>query len=53
MQAWSASMTTPTDLVCGMNLDVMDGLFGAVKRAKLEARFDPAPGRCCVRLDDT
>jgi predicted ArsR family transcriptional regulator len=39
-----------TDLVCGMNLDLMDGLLGDLGRSNLEARLDPAPGRCCVTL---
>ena len=39
-----------TDLVCGMNLDLMDGLLEALGRANLEARLDPKPGRCCVSL---
>jgi predicted ArsR family transcriptional regulator len=39
-----------TDLVCGLNLDLIDGLFAALDRADLEARPDPAPGRCCVTL---
>ena len=39
-----------TDLVCGMNLDLMDGLLDALGRANLEARLDPEPGRCCVSL---
>jgi len=41
-----------TDLVCGMNLDLMEGLLDGLGRTKLEARLDPAPGRCCVRLSD-
>jgi len=41
-----------TDLVCGMNLDLMEGLLEGLGGTKLEARLDPAPGRCCVRLSD-
>jgi predicted ArsR family transcriptional regulator len=37
-----------TELVCGMNLDLIDGLLAGLDGAKLEARLDPAPGRCCV-----
>jgi predicted ArsR family transcriptional regulator len=39
-----------TDLVCGMNLDLMEGLLEGLGGTKLEARLDPAPGRCCVTL---
>ncbi|HXQ90387.1 MAG TPA: helix-turn-helix domain-containing protein [Acidimicrobiales bacterium] len=42
-----------TALVCGMNLDVVDGLLVGLERTGLEARLDPAPGRCCVRLCNT
>ena len=39
-----------TDLVCGMNLELMTGLVEGLDRAELRARLEPAPGRCCVRL---
>jgi predicted ArsR family transcriptional regulator len=39
-----------TDLVCGMNLDLMDGLVEGVGTSALDPQLDPAPGRCCVRL---
>ena len=39
-----------TDLVCGMNLDFIDGLLAGLERTNLEARLDPAPGRCCVTI---
>lgn len=39
-----------TELVCGMNLDLMDGLLDGLGRANLKARLDPAPNRCCVSL---
>jgi len=39
------------DLVCGMNLDLLDGLLaGAAPTAGLTARLDPVPGQCCVRI---
>jgi predicted ArsR family transcriptional regulator len=38
------------DVVCGMNLALMRGMLEAVPDANLEARLDPAPGRCCVVL---
>jgi predicted ArsR family transcriptional regulator len=38
------------DLVCGMNLALMTGLTEELEGAGLEARLDPHPGECCVRL---
>lgn len=38
-----------TALVCGMNLDLLRGML-AFLGSDIEARLDPAPGRCCVRL---
>jgi len=39
-----------TDLVCGMNLALLTGLVDTLDRPGLEARLEPAPGQCCVRL---
>jgi predicted ArsR family transcriptional regulator len=39
-----------TALVCGMNLELMNGLADGLERAPFEPYLDPAPGRCCVRL---
>ena len=39
-----------TDLVCGMNLELMTGLVNGLERSDLEARLEPTPGQCCVRL---
>ena len=39
-----------TQLVCGMNLELMTGLVDIVQTSGLEARLEPAPGQCCVRL---
>ncbi len=41
-----------TDLVCGMNLELMSGLVEALEHPSLEAHLAPTPGRCCVRLTD-
>lgn len=39
------------DLVCGMNLDFLDGVLeGMGATDRLSARLDPAPGYCCVRI---
>jgi predicted ArsR family transcriptional regulator len=39
-----------TQLVCGMNLDLVGGLVDAVRPGELAARLDPGPGRCCVTV---
>jgi predicted ArsR family transcriptional regulator len=39
-----------TELVCGMNLQLVDGVLDGVASPGLAARLDPSPGRCCVRL---
>ena len=38
------------DLVCGMNLDMLEGLLEGAAAPALTARLDPAPGRCCVMV---
>jgi predicted ArsR family transcriptional regulator len=40
-----------TELVCTMNLRLLDGLLDGVHGTGLVARLAPAPGRCCVRLE--
>jgi len=37
-------------LVCGMNLDLIDGLLDTLPAAGAQVRLDPAPGRCCVTI---
>lgn len=37
-------------LVCGMNLALMTGFTDELEGAGLQAKLDPGPGRCCVRL---
>ena len=39
-----------TDLVCGMNLELLSGLLDGLHHPDLEARLEPTPGLCCVRL---
>ena len=39
-----------TDLVCGMNLDLLSGMLDACESGGIRARLDPAPGRCCVTM---
>ena len=38
-----------TELVCGMNRDLLSGMLASLG-SDVEARLEPAPGRCCVRL---
>jgi predicted ArsR family transcriptional regulator len=40
-----------TDLVCGMNLCLLDGLLTGLGESGMQARLDPHPNRCCVRLE--
>jgi predicted ArsR family transcriptional regulator len=40
-----------TQLVCAMNLAIMDAVIDRVGKTGLAARLDPAPNRCCVVLD--
>ena len=39
-----------TDLVCGMNLELLAGMATGLASPAFEATPDPVPGRCCVRL---
>lgn len=39
-----------TDLVCGMNVHLIEGLLAGLGASRVEARLDPQPGRCCVRI---
>jgi predicted ArsR family transcriptional regulator len=39
-----------TDLVCGMNLHLITALLDELGHPEIQARLDPAPGRCCVTL---
>jgi predicted ArsR family transcriptional regulator len=40
-----------TELVCGMNLSLLDGLLDGLGTTGLTARLDPMPPFCCVRLE--
>lgn len=39
-----------TEMVCGMNLALIDGLVDEVDSASLRCALEPADGRCCVVL---
>jgi predicted ArsR family transcriptional regulator len=43
---------THTELVCGMNLRLIDGVLDGIPGAGLAASLRPTPGLCCVRLDE-
>lgn len=37
-------------LVCGMNVELLAAVLDRAGHSRLEARLDPQPGYCCVRL---
>jgi predicted ArsR family transcriptional regulator len=39
-----------TELICGMNLCLFEGLLDEVAASDLEARLEPEPDQCCVQL---
>jgi predicted ArsR family transcriptional regulator len=45
-----ALATSHADLVCQMNLALIEGLVDEIGRDELETALDPAEGRCCVTL---
>jgi predicted ArsR family transcriptional regulator len=47
---FSALAAEHAELVCGMNLALLDGFTRALPGMGLRARLDPSDGRCCVRL---
>jgi predicted ArsR family transcriptional regulator len=40
-----------TDLVCAMNLCLLDGLLAGLDAPQLQALLKPEPGHCCVRIE--
>jgi predicted ArsR family transcriptional regulator len=42
-----------SDLVCGMNLALLEGVIEGMGATDLEARRDPRPGQCCVTVSAT
>ena len=40
-----------TELVCGMNRAYLAGVLDGIGTSALDARLEPARGRCCVRLE--
>jgi predicted ArsR family transcriptional regulator len=41
---------THTELVCGLNSDLISGLTETLGGGVVTAQLEPAPGRCCVVL---
>ena len=41
-----------TALVCGLNVDLITAMLEELGHPGVQARLDPAPGRCCVTLTD-
>jgi predicted ArsR family transcriptional regulator len=41
---------THRDLVCGMNLDLLEGVVEGMDASDLDACRDPRPGECCVTV---
>ncbi|MEA2509189.1 MAG: hypothetical protein QOG21_1271 [Actinomycetota bacterium] len=39
------------ELVCQMNLAFIQGVLQGLEATGVRAELDPAPGRCCIRLD--
>jgi predicted ArsR family transcriptional regulator len=39
-----------TELVCGMNLHLLEGVLAGLGKTGMSASLDPAPSRCCVQL---
>jgi predicted ArsR family transcriptional regulator len=37
-----------TALVCGLNLDFVEGVIDGIGCTEVDATLDPSPGRCCV-----
>ncbi|MET8152278.1 helix-turn-helix transcriptional regulator [Actinoplanes sp. NPDC049668] len=44
---------THTELVCGINLDLIDGVLDRLCPGRLSARLDPGPDHCCVAIGTT
>lgn len=40
--------TDHRDLVCGLNLSLVEGAVAGSRRRRSRARLEPRPGRCCV-----
>lgn len=39
------------ELICGMNLHLLEGVLAGLGRTGMSASLDPAPSRCCIQLE--
>jgi predicted ArsR family transcriptional regulator len=42
-----------TELICGMNLHLLEGVLEELAQTGLRACLDPGPSRCCVRMESS
>ena len=47
---FDAAVEVSKEIVCGMNLRLMEGLVAGLRLAGVSARLDPKPGYCCVAI---
>ena len=40
-----------TEIICGMNLHLLEGILDGLGQIGLRACLDPGPSRCCVRME--
>jgi len=48
---FNAAVEESKEIVCGMNLGLMEGLIKGLRLGGVSARLDPKPGCCCVAID--
>jgi predicted ArsR family transcriptional regulator len=42
-----------SELMCGMNLELINGVLDRVSPGGMAAHLDPGSGRCCVTISET
>jgi predicted ArsR family transcriptional regulator len=48
---FDAAVQESKEIVCGMNLHLMDGLVKGLRLRGVTAKLDPKPGFCCVAIE--
>jgi predicted ArsR family transcriptional regulator len=48
---FDAAVQESKEIVCGMNLHLMDGLVKGLRLQGVTAKLDPKPGFCCVAIE--
>jgi predicted ArsR family transcriptional regulator len=48
---FDAAVQESKEIVCGMNLGLLDGFLRGLRLRGVNARLDPQPGCCCVAID--